>query len=44
MKTINQIIKEIKDVCNQHPIMQDRISALKEAGYDNINYVSLLSD
>lgn len=39
MKTINQISKEIKDVCNQHSIMQDRISALKEAGYDNINYV-----
>ena len=29
----------IKDVCNQYPIMQDRINALKEAGYNNINYV-----
>lgn len=39
MKTLNLIIKELKDVCNQYPIMQERISALKEAGYDNINYV-----
>ena len=40
MKTLSQILAEIKDVCNHHPIiMQDRINALKEAGYDNINYV-----
>ena len=39
MKTLTCVIKEIKDVCNQYPIMQDRINALKEAGYNNINYV-----
>jgi hypothetical protein len=39
MKTLNQIITEIKDICNQHPVIQERINALKHVGYDNINYV-----
>ena len=39
MKILHQIISEIKDVSHQHPIMQDKIKALKEAGYDNIHYV-----
>ena len=39
MKTLNQILIEIKDASNKYPIMQDRIKALKEAGYDTIHYV-----
>jgi hypothetical protein len=39
MRTLNDIIKEIRDVCNQQPIMQDRINALRQAGYDKIHYV-----
>lgn len=39
MRNLNQIIAEIKNICNQHPIMQERIIALKEAGYNTINYV-----
>lgn len=39
MKTLRQILAEIKSICNHNPIIQDRIKALKEAGYDNINYV-----
>mgnify|MGYP000885825423 CR=1 FL=1 len=39
MKTLNQIKTEIKEISNMHPIMQDRIDALREAGYDTINYV-----
>ncbi len=39
MKTLQQIIYDIKYICNQNPVMQDRIKALKEAGYENINYV-----
>lgn len=38
MKTLKQIIGEIKDLSQNHPIMQDRINALKEAGYDDIHY------
>ncbi len=37
--TLQKIIDEIKGICNQHPVMQERIMALKDAGYDNINYV-----
>jgi len=37
--TLQNIIDEIKGICNQHPVMQERIMALKDAGYDNINYV-----
>lgn len=39
MRTLNDIIKEIMDVCNQQPIMQERINALRQAGYDKIHYV-----
>ncbi len=39
MKNLNQILTEIKDICKQYPVMQERIMALKDAGYDNINYV-----
>jgi len=39
MKTLKQILIEIKEVSNQHPIMQDRIEALREAGYSTIHYV-----
>ena len=38
-KDVDKLLTEIKDICNQHPILQDRIKALKDAGYDNINYV-----
>ena len=39
MKTLNQIISEIKGISNMHPIMQDRIEALRDAGYSTIHYV-----
>lgn len=39
MKTLNQIITEIKDISNMHPIISDRFEALKEAGYETIHYV-----
>jgi len=39
MKTLSQLLTEIKDVCNPHPVMQERILTLKEAGYDTIHYV-----
>jgi len=39
MKTLNQIITEIKDICKQHPVMQERILTLREAGFDTIHYV-----
>mgnify|MGYP001312023865 CR=1 FL=1 len=39
MKKLNLILTEIKDVCNKHPIMQDRIEALRDAGYSTIDYV-----
>lgn len=39
MKILNQIISEIKVLCIQNPIMQERIEALKKAGYDRIHYV-----
>ena len=39
MKTLNQIITEIKEISNMHPIMLDRIDALREAGYETIHYV-----
>lgn len=39
MKTLNQIITEIKDISIMHPIMQDRFEALREVGYETIQYV-----
>jgi hypothetical protein len=39
MRNLNQIMSEIKDICKQYPVMQERMMALKDAGYDNINYV-----
>lgn len=39
MRTLKQIIYEIKEISNMHPIMQDRIDALREAGYDTLHYV-----
>jgi len=39
MKNLNQILTEIKDICKQYPVIQERMMALKDAGYDNINYV-----
>jgi len=39
MKNLNEIIREIKEVCKEHPVMQERIAAFKNIGYDNINYV-----
>jgi len=39
MKTINQVLAEIKESSIKHSIMQNRIEALKEAGYGTIHYV-----
>ena len=38
MKDLNEIIAEIKMICEEHPVMEDRLTALKQAGYDDINY------
>ena len=38
IKILKNLISEIRDVSNQYPIMQDRIEALKEVGYDTIHY------
>jgi hypothetical protein len=38
MKTLKQIIGEIKEIDQNYPIMQDRINAFKEAGYDDIHF------
>ncbi len=39
MKKLNQIVTEIREICNKYPVMQERIEALKHVGYDSINYV-----
>jgi len=38
MKDLLEIISEIKEVCNANPVIEDRLTALKQAGYDDINY------
>jgi len=38
MKDLLEIISEIKEVCKANPVMEDRLTALKQVGYDNINY------
>ena len=39
VKILKEIISDIKAVSNQHPIMQDRIEALRESGYSTIHNV-----
>ena len=39
MKTLKEITNKIIDICNEHPIMQERRIALRQAGYDKIRYV-----
>jgi len=39
MKNLNEIITNIQDISKNHPVMQDRIEALKQAGYEKIHYV-----
>ncbi len=41
MKDLLEIITEIKEVCEEHPVMEDRLTALKQVGYENIEYVYL---
>ncbi len=41
MKDLMEIITEIKEVCKANPVIQERILALKQVGYDNIKYVYL---
>jgi len=38
MKDLVEIIAEIKEICNEHPVMQERIEALEQSGYENIEY------
>lgn len=38
MRDLIGIITEIKEVCEEHPVMEDRFTALKLAEYENIEY------
>lgn len=38
MKYLTDIITEIMEICKQHPVMEDRIEALQQEGFGNINY------
>ena len=39
-----EIITEIKEVCNAIPVMEDRLTALKQAGFEDVNYRYLKSN
>jgi hypothetical protein len=43
MKDLTEVIDEIKEICKTHPVMQERIEALKHIGYENIEYRYLKS-
>jgi len=38
MKSLNEIIKEIKVICDKYPVIEDRITALRQAGYNAIDF------
>ncbi len=38
MKDLIEIITEIKEVWEEHLVIEERITALKQAGFDDINY------
>ena len=33
-----EIVEDIKKICKQYIVMEDRLTALKQVGYDDINY------
>lgn len=43
MKDLNEIVAEIKQICDEHPVMEDRVIALSQAGYQDIKYRYLKS-
>lgn len=38
MRNLYEIRDEIKVICDKHPDIKTRLSALREAGYEDINY------
>lgn len=38
MRDLNEIRDEIKAICDKHPDIKTRLSALREAGFEHINY------
>lgn len=38
MKDLTDIIAEVKQICEDNPVMDDRLSALRQAGYQDIEY------
>jgi hypothetical protein len=38
MKNLNEIIKEIKMICDEYPVIDKRITALRQAGYNDIDF------
>jgi len=38
MRDLTEIIAEVKKIYTEHPVMEDRIEALEQAGYENIEY------
>ena len=38
MKDLLEIRAEIKLICEENPVMDDRLSALRQAGYQDIEY------
>jgi hypothetical protein len=38
MKDLLEIRAEIQQVCEENPVMDDRITALRQAGYQDIEY------
>lgn len=38
MKDLQEIREEIRLICKEHPVMDDRVTALRQAGYQDIKY------
>ena len=43
MRDLIEIVTEIKEICEEHIVMEDRLTALKQAGIDDIEYRYLRS-
>jgi hypothetical protein len=41
MKDLKETVAEIRVICEANPVMEERIPALKQVGYENIEYVYL---
>lgn len=44
MRDLIEIVTEIKDVCKAHPVMEDRLNALRQAGFDDVKYRYVKAD